>query len=309
MTRATMTGNHATHFPHLSSQDAPARTAVILGAAGQLGTALQASAPESVEVRALTRQQLDVTDAQAVAKHPAFVGADVVINAAAYTDVDGAEEHVDAAYALNAVAPGLLAARAAAEGSHFIHVSTDYVFGESALRRPWTPTDPTNPHTAYGKTKRAGELAVFNATAQATVVRTAWVWSGPTQPQAKDFVSTMLNLENRTAPDGTIKVVNDQHGNPTFVGDLAAALWECALRPVPGIFHVTGSGTATWNDLAREVFRAVGADPTRVLMCDSSEFPTPARRPAWSVLDGQAWVEAGFAPLPEWRDALTKVLT
>lgn len=301
-----------------------ARTAVaVTGAGGQLGTALLRRAPEGVSVAALRRGDLDVTDEAAVAAHPALAGADVVINAAGYTDVDGAESDEAAAMAANADAPAHLARRCAATGAHLIHVSTDYVFGPGAApdggnvpegmppsseSGPWRPDDPARPDTVYGRTKLRGEELVRASGAAATIVRTAWVYSGPTQPEARDFVSTMLALEEKGRPDGTIKVVADQHGNPTFVDDLADALWELALRPVPGTFHVTGGGATTWHGLAREVFALAGADPERVRPCGTADFPRPAPRPAWSVLDGGTWADAGFTPLPGWRDALRRAL-
>ena len=312
--------------------------AVVVGAGGQLGTALRRRMPGAgVDVTWLTREDLDVADAGAVAAHPALRGADVVINAAAWTDVDGAEtpEGEAGAERINAVAPGLLARRCAEEGAFFLHVSTDYVFGEgagqgekgaAAARRPLRADDPTSPDTTYGRTKLAGERAVLDAVAEArlraAIVRTAWVFSGPTQPEAPDFVSTMLRLEERgrvgEGPE-SINVVDDQHGSPTFVDDLADALWQLALRPVGGGFHVTGTGAATWHDVASEVFAMAselrGGDAAeskaaraRVRPCTSEEFPRPAKRPAWSVLDGGAWVDAGFAPLPEWRDGLRRSL-
>ncbi len=307
---------------------------LVVGSAGQLGTAMLRRMPlgggRRIEVRGVARADLDVADEAAVMAHPALAGVDVVVNAAAWTDVDGAEtpEGEAAAHAVNAVAPGLLARRCAREGAHLVHVSTDYVFGEGESGdrrplRPLRPTDPTAPDTAYGRTKLAGERAVLDAGAGATIVRTAWVYSGPTQPDAPDFVSTMLRLEERGRPDGTIDVVDDQHGNPTFVDDLADALWELVLRPVPGVFHVTGAGRATWHELASEVFAVVakqrGGDATevaaateaaraRVRPCTSEQFPRPAKRPEWSVLDGSAWAAAGFAPLPEWRDGLRRAL-
>ncbi|MFD5868028.1 dTDP-4-dehydrorhamnose reductase [Corynebacterium sp. NPDC060344] len=288
------------------------RRVVVVGAGGQLGTALRRRVPGSgVDVAWLARADLDVADAAAVASHPALRGADVVINAAAWTDVDGAEtpEGGAGAHRINAVAPGLLARRCEAEGAFFVHVSTDYVFGEVAgvPRRPLRADDPTSPDTAYGRTKLAGERAVLDAAPGAAIVRTAWVFSGPTQPDAPDFVSTMLRLQAR---GGSIDVVDDQHGNPTFVDDLADALWRLALRPVAGTFHVTGTGAATWHEVASEVFALAAGESARerVRPCTSEQFPRPAKRPAWSVLDGSAWADAGFEPLPAWRDGLRRAL-
>lgn len=301
------------------------RRAVVVGAGGQLGTALQSLDWPGFDVTFADRARLDVGDEAAVMGSGLFDDADVVVNAAAWTDVDGAEEPAGEAAArrVNALAPGLLARRCAREGAFLVHVSTDYVFGGAAGaggesgRRPLRPDDPARPDTAYGRTKLAGERAVLAEAAEsglrAAVVRTAWVYSGPTQPAAPDFVSTMLRLEAR---GGGVDVVADQHGNPTFVGDLAAAVVALASRPAEGVFHVTGTGAATWHELAAEVFAVAaelrGEDPAaaraRVRPCTTDRFPRPAPRPAWSVLDGSSWTEAGFAPLPEWRGALRRAL-
>lgn len=299
----------------------------ITGAAGQLGTALQCDPfAADVEVRALTRAQLDITDLAAVEATPLLDDVDIIINAAAATDVDGAESDPGSAHLINALGPKYLAARAKKEDAYLIHISTDYVFGDVAIdemtgqRRALRVDDFTAPRTMYGRTKLVGESNVHDSGARFAILRTAWVWSGPTQPEAKDFVSTMIRLAETATDDqgnpAIIKVVDDQHGNPTFVGDLAGAIWELSERVLSepssaptGTFHVTGSGEATWFEVAREVFRLTGHDPQRVVACTSSEFPRPAPRPAWSVLDGSAWSEVGLHALPEWQDTLRAVLT
>lgn len=300
----------------------------IVGAAGQVGTALRnADTALDVELRALTRADLDVTDAAAVAATPALSDVDVIINTAAATDVDGAEANPGPAHRLNALAPKYLANRAAEEDAYLVHLSTDYVFGDNpaggtavGTRRPLRVDDPTAPQTVYGRTKLEGENNIRASGARAAILRTAWVWSGPTQPEVQDFVSTMIGLagksEDATGAPLRIKVVNDQHGSPTFAGDLADAIWRLValavadLNSAPvGTFHVTGSGEATWYQLAREVFALTGHDPDCVSPCTSSEFPRPARRPAWSVLDGAKWRETGLGALPEWQDTLRAILS
>lgn len=292
---------------------------VIVGAAGQLGVALQACPQaEAFEVVALSRSQLDVASAESVASSDALSDASVIINAAAYTDVDGAETAPESAHLVNALGPKYLAARAKQEGAYLIHVSTDYVFGDvvrSGPSRPLQIDDDTVPNTMYGRTKLVGEANVVDSGADAVIVRTAWVWSGPTQPEAKDFVSTMIGLARGGAAEGSIiNVVDDQRGNPTFVGDLAEGIWQLAERAVSGdavrgVVHATGSGDATWFDVARAVFAAIGEDPERVRACTSAEFPRPARRPAWSVLSPDSWLTAGLSPLPEWEATLRRVLS
>ncbi|QGU02699.1 dTDP-4-dehydrorhamnose reductase [Corynebacterium kalinowskii] len=270
---------------------------IVVGGSGQLGQALLRTAPEGVSVLGLSRGEFDLT-AMDVEK---LAGADVIINAAAYTDVDGAEANPELAHEVNAVAPGKLAEVATAQSSHLIHISTDYVFGGDAPRRPLLVDDLKRPNTVYGRTKLAGEQSVFAACPDAAVVRTAWLFTGDLLPH-KDFVSTMLRLAREG--NGPINVVNDQWGNPTCAIDLAGSLWRIAERRIPGVFHGVGSGYCTWFDLARETFAVCGADPERVNPCSTSEFPRPAPRPAWSVLDASTWLAADLPALPEWRSAL-----
>ncbi|WP_448851439.1 dTDP-4-dehydrorhamnose reductase [Corynebacterium sp. 335C] len=275
---------------------------VVTGARGQLGTALRALAPEAV---ALGRRDLDLADAAAVDAHPALAGARVVVNCAAHTAVDAAESDPDPEWSANRDAPANLARRCAEEGAHLIHVSTDYVFGSAAPRRPLRPDDATAPDTVYGASKLAGERAVLASGAAATIVRTAWVWTGPRWPGG-DFATTMLRL---AAERDRLDVVDDQHGSPTWAPHLAAGLLELAADPVPGVLHAAGGGAATWCDLAREVLAAAGHDPAKVHPCTTADFPRPAPRPPWSVLDCSSWADAGLAPLPEWRAGVAAALS
>ncbi|MFT4126382.1 MAG: dTDP-4-dehydrorhamnose reductase [Gordonia sp. (in: high G+C Gram-positive bacteria)] len=296
-------------------------TSWIVGAAGQLGTALRDRAdraPRGSAVRALTSADIDLTDPASVAT--ALTGlrpGDVVINAAAYTDVDGAETDADTAAAVNTTGPGLLARACARADAWLIHVSTDYVFtgppaGSAGAGRPVpaTPYEPDDlaadatPPTVYGATKLAGERAARSADPAATVIRTAWVYTGG--PQSRDFVGTMRRLERDRA---TISVVDDQTGSPTYARDLADGLWELARggrRPaVAGAtLHATNAGAVTWWGVARAVFAEVGADPERVHPCGTDDFPRPAPRPAYSVLSQRSWTAAGLTPLRDWSAAL-----
>lgn len=279
---------------------------LITGAGGQLGHHLATRlAPGPDEVVALTRAQLDITDAAAVEAAIATHRPDVVVNAAAYTAVDAAETDEATAARVNAAAPGLLAAALARHGGRLIQVSTDYVFAgdrSPASAAPtatggYEPGDPTGPRTAYGRTKLAGEAAALAALpGRTTVVRTAWVHGGP----GPNFVATMLRLE-RERP--TVDVVADQLGSPTWAGDLAAALIELGRLDVAvPVLHYAGAGQASWHELAQAVFVAAGADPARVHPVTSDQFPRPAARPAWSVLSTAAWTGAGLtapAPWPE----------
>ncbi len=248
----------------------------------------------------VTSAELDITDRDAVGA--AVTAGSIVINCAAYTAVDAAETDEDRALSVNAVGPANLAQACAEAGARLVHVSTDYVFdGTSDV--PYRPGDPTAPRSAYGRTKLAGEHAVLDALPTATVVRTAWVYTGV----GSDFVSTMRRLERER---DTVRVVDDQVGSPTYSWDLAGGLLELAAAdsPMPPILNLTNAGTASWFELARAVFAGVGADPERVEPCSSAEFVRPAPRPSYSVLSPDAWSESGLTPLRDWRDALADAL-
>jgi dTDP-4-dehydrorhamnose reductase len=276
------------------------RTVLVTGSHGQLGRHLLARATAAgVKVRGVGSAEVDITDPSSVAA--AVEPGSVVINCAAYTAVDAAESDEETAAAVNGTGPGVLATACAEAGAHLIHVSTDYVFAGDGTE-PYRVDAPTGPRTAYGRTKLAGERAVLERLPSAHVVRTAWVYTGA----GSDFVATMLRLERER---DTVRVVDDQLGCPTYARDLADGLLELASRtdddPVAGgVLHATNAGEATWYDLARAVFEQAGADPARVQPCGSDEFVRPAPRPAYSVLDGNAWAAAGLTPLRPWRDAL-----
>lgn len=293
----------------------------IVGAGGQLGTALRTSAAAPGHIRSLTSADIDITERDAVGAALAGLGAgDVVINCAAHTDVDSAESAADAAAAVNTCGPGLLAGVTATAGAWLIHISTDYVFGGAAAggvsdaertgparTDAYEPADTGSgpgPDTVYGRTKLDGERRALSADPRTTVVRTAWVYTGG--PADRDFVGTMRRLE---AARDTVDVVDDQVGSPTYVRDLADGLWELvAAGPRPQVtgtvLHATNAGRATWYEVARAVFAEVGADPQRVHPCTTDKFPRPAPRPAFSVLGQSSWTGAGLTALRGWSDAL-----
>jgi dTDP-4-dehydrorhamnose reductase len=265
---------------------------------------------QTVFCRGLTIDELDITDPFAVkdtvAEWCRVVRSDsadhrvVVLNAAAYTAVDKAEQDEETAYAVNATAPALLAQACAANGAQLLHVSTDYVFpGDRVGGPPYDVDDETGPTSAYGRTKLAGEQAVRELLPDASwVVRTAWVY-GVT---GHNFVKTMARLERERE---TLDVVADQHGSPTWSRDLAKGLWALAREDAPaGTYHCTGSGETTWHGFAQAVFEELGADPARVQPTTTDQYPTPARRPPYSVLSPRAWQEAGLPVMPHWREAL-----
>ncbi|MES1170073.1 MAG: dTDP-4-dehydrorhamnose reductase [Leifsonia sp.] len=268
---------------------------LVTGAVGMLGRDLQ-QALSGREVTALSRAELDITDAAAVRK--AVSGHDVVFNAAAYTDVDGAETHESEAMAINATGVENLARAAAAHGARLVTISTDYVF-DGAATAPYREDTPRDPINAYGRSKAAGEQLALAAHPGGTfVVRTAWLYGAG----GGNFAATMLHL---AASNPTVSVVDDQHGQPTWTADLAAKLVELMDADAPaGIYHGTNAGQTTWYGFARAVFEQAGLDPDRVLPTDSASFVRPARRPAYSVLGHDGWARAGLQPMRPWAEAL-----
>jgi len=293
---------------------------VVTGAGGQLATDLSllltrdaGAAPATLSGwQQLSIDELDLTDAAAVRAvvldQARAAGGDlVVVNAAAWTDVDGAESREDEAYAVNAAGVAHLAAACATVQARLVHVSTDYVFPGDVLpgdgHAPYEPDDATGPRSAYGRTKLAGEQAVRALLpAGGYVVRTAWLYGAA----GNNFVKTMARLEGERE---TVDVVDDQHGSPTWSADLAAGLADLvATRPKPGVYHAANAGSTTWYGLARAVFEELGADPHRVRPTTTDAFPRPAPRPAYSVLSTRSWQAAGLRPLRPWREALRLAL-
>lgn len=276
--------------------------ALITGANGQLGRALQGCAPGGADVIATDVAELDICDADAVRAFVADHRPDVIINAAAYTAVDKAEGEEDAALRINAHAVANLSAAARNIDARFVHVSTDFVFdGRSGV--PYAPDAPTAPISAYGRTKLAGEIA---AGPDALIVRTAWVY-GVT---GGNFVRTMLRL---MAERDEVRVVADQIGTPTFAGALADALWTLDAARATGIHHYTDSGAASWYDFAvaiQEEALSLGllTRAVPVLPIATSDYPTPAARPHYSVLDKASTFAILGAPAPHWRANLRHML-
>jgi dTDP-4-dehydrorhamnose reductase len=248
----------------------------------------------------LTRHELDITDGAAVRAAIGRLRPATVVNCAAWTAVDEAEQHEGRALAVNGRGPGYIAAACAATGARLVHVSTDYVFGGDA-RRPYREDDPPGPRTAYGRTKLAGESAVRRLLpGSGYVVRTAWLYGA----HGPNFVRTMIGLARQGR---AVTVVADQHGQPTWAADAAAKIIELACSAAPaGVYHATSSGETTWCGLAQEVFLLAGADPGLVKPAASHAYPRPAPRPAYSVLGHAAWAAAGVKPICDWRDALRR---
>ncbi len=277
---------------------------VVTGAGGQVGRLLAAEAGRrGYRVAALTRSDFDITDPAAVDRQVA--GGDVVVNCAAFTNVDAAESAPEEAQAINAVGPQNLARACARAGARLVHISTDYVFG-GELRRPYEISDPTGPINVYGRSKLDGELAVHAALPEAHVVRTSWVFTGGPGPGGSDFVAVMREL---AATDRTVDMVADQTGSPTYAHDLVSALLDIAGGHIRApLLHVANAGWASRFDQARAVFAALGADPERVRPVDTAAVLRPARRPVFSALGMGESVRAGLTPLRPWREALHAAL-
>lgn len=269
---------------------------LITGASGMLGRDLQ-NALSGRDFTPLGHADLDITDFDAVRE--AMGDHDIVINAAAYTQVDDAEENEDEAFEINATGAENLAIAASQTGARLVHLSSDYVFDGTASA-PYAETAALHPISAYGRTKAAGEQRVLSAhRGGAFVVRTAWLYGA----HGPNFAKTMLRL---AANHETVSVVNDQFGQPTWTGDLARQIVELIDTDAsPGIYHASNSGEASWFDFAREIFRVAGLDPRRVNHTSSSEYLRPAPRPNYSVLGHYAWGHAGLSPMRNWKAALS----
>jgi len=280
---------------------APCRMKLLItGAAGMLGTDVQAAAlAAGDEVVALARADLDISDPAAVESAVTAAAPDAVINCAAYTKVDAAEEHPDDAAAVNATGAGNLAQATAAAGAWLVHVSTDYVFDGTKTSGPYVESDPTGPRSVYGSTKLLGEHAIAIAAPEShTIVRSSWLFGnhGPC------FPATMLRLGSQR---DELNVVDDQRGSPTFTPDLAQALLTLARTRVLGVTHVAGGGECTWFEFAREILR-LGGSAMRVHPITTAEYPLPAQRPAYSVLRSE---RGGEVPvLRDWHEGLAQYM-
>lgn len=277
---------------------------LIVGAEGQLGHDLMdVVAAAGHDVVGMDLPAIDITDPSSVAAAMNTVRPDVVVNAAAYTAVDAAEEHEATALQVNGVGPGVLAqAVSSRPGVRLVHISTDYVFDGSATS-PYAEDAPTNPASAYGRTKAVGEEEVLTKLPdRGFVVRTAWLYG----QNGGNFVKTMLKL---AADRETLAVVDDQRGQPTWSRDLAGQIEALMAADAPaGVYHGTSSGETTWFDFTREIFRLAGLDPERVQPTTTDKFPRPAPRPAYSVLGHQRWEEIGVTPIRHWQEALVEAL-
>lgn len=286
--------------------------ALVTGSQGQLARALEEafSAMPDIDLHAVGRPELDLAVAGRAERVIRGIRPNAVINAAAYTAVDKAEAEPEAAFAINASGAGEVAASAAAVGAPIIHLSTDYVF-DGRANTPYVEDAPVNPINVYGRSKLAGEGAVRAATPQHLILRSSWIFS----PFGHNFVKTMLRL---AADRDEVRVVADQHGCPTGAASLASAItaildcWKGG-QPV-GLgqtYHLAGAGACSWADLAEEVFAAsrdAGGPSATVIPITTEEFPTPAPRPRYSVLDSSRFAQDFDFAMPRWQDEVRGVV-
>ena len=266
-------------------------------------TARQAGEPTGIELDATNRAVLDLGDLTAITDYIVLSRPDIIVNAAAYTAVDKAESDVDTAVAINSTAVGAIADAARKVGARFVHISTDFVFDGQASS-PYPVDAPVAPLGVYGRTKYAGEVAAL--TADALIVRTAWVYANG----GHNFVTTMLRL---MAEREEVRVVDDQFGTPTWANSLAEAIWQMIGNNASGIYHYTDSGSASWYEFAvaiQENALAVGLLTRRAKLTPitTADYPTTARRPAYSVLDKSCTTALLGREAPDWRINLHRML-
>jgi len=278
-------------------------TWLVAGGTGQLGLAICRELDnQGIPFVSADSSEMDITKPLLVDQLVDFLKPEVIINAAAYTNVDGAESDAERASLVNGNGPENLALAARSVGAVFAHVSTDYVFSGSG-KAPYLESELVAPSSAYGKSKALGEQNVMDAySAKSYVFRTAWLYSA----NRKNFAKTIT----RKALAGIeAKVVNDQLGQPTFAGDVAKRIVDSVLNQIPfGIYHATNSGSASWFDFAREIYQLAGADVELVSAVGSEFLSQVAKRPAYSVLSHQRWIEEGIEPMRDWKIALEEAM-
>lgn len=275
---------------------------IVTGANGQLGKELRqlAATQPQQQFHFFGRDELDIADAAAVDKVVEETNAKFVINCAAYTAVDRAETEWEQALAINCTGAANLAAACKRTGARFVHISTDYVFAGTA-DTPYKETDTIDPVNAYGRTKQQGEDAVMAANNDAIIIRTSWVYS----EFGNNFVKTMIRLMGSRPEVG---VVADQYGSPTYAADLAAAILHITNNTwVPGIYHYSNDGTITWFEFAQAIAQIIQSN-CMVKPLTTAEYPTPAKRPAYSVMDKSKFTQTLGISLKPWRESLEQCI-
>lgn len=268
---------------------------LIFGAAGQLGSELCEQLKEKHEVLGLSRLEADITQLEQVLEKAKNFSPDVIINAAAYTDVDGCENNKDQAFFVNAIGARNVAIASREVGAKLVHISTDYVF-DGEKDGPYFEYDPPRPINVYGWSKLLGEQMVKEQCPQSFILRVAWLYSA----RRKNFVITMLKLAKERQE---IRVVNDQWGTPTFVGDVARQIEVLIETDSYGLYHCTSQGSCTRYEFAQEIFRLAGV-LVKVIPVSSADFPTQAKRPRNSVLENFMLKIQGLDIMPHWRESL-----
>lgn len=277
---------------------------LITGANGQLGKCFKRTLEDNgIDYVALSRTNLDITDITLVTESIKSIKPDVVINTAAYTNVEEAEVDSDQAFRINQSGAANVAIASKSVGAKLVHFSTDYVFSGDGIS-PWQVNDSTDPLSVYGQSKLAGELEILKEYSEnSLIIRTAWLYSS----YGKNFYKTML--AKALSSDEVVRVVNDQLGQPTSALDLAELTVNAVTKNIAsGVFHGTNGGSCSWFEFAKYIFEIAGEDTARVTPVLSSQFKTKAQRPKYSVLDNQEWSEFGILPLGHWKDSVQKVL-
>lgn len=274
-------------------------TLLVTGANGQLGRELLHMSHDQVRIVGFGRDKLDITNLEQCREVLGNIRPDGIIHAAAYTAVDKAESEPDEAYRVNAVGTRNLAIVSEEIGAKLVYVSTDYVF-DGTGRTPYNEYDNTNPQSIYGKSKRAGEVLLQSLSSRYFIVRTSWVYG----KYGQNFVKTMLKLASER---DSVTVVADQFGSPTYTRDLAAFLVQLIQSEYYGIYHASNSGTCSWYEFAQAIFEESGIT-IRTEPCTTEQFPRPAPRPAYSVMDHSAIRQNGLQDLRPWREALRDFL-
>lgn len=282
------------------------RRLALIGAGGMLGSMVARSAPAGWEVLALQRPEFDLTDREQVDRVLDRLAPEVIINCAAFTQVDACETQEALATRINGDGPGYLAQAAKRLGAVLVHITTDYVF-DGTKTEPYREDDPTNPLSAYGRSKRAGELAILKSgLEQYFIIRTSWLFG----PDGKNFVETILRLAQEREE---LRVVADQVGSPTYTADLAAAIFRLLATQEYGIYHVSNQGACSWHEFAGEIvarFTQLSGQVKikNIVPIATLEYPLPAKRPGYSLLSKHKYEATVGAGLPPWQDALQRYL-
>ncbi|AIE74567.1 dTDP-4-dehydrorhamnose reductase [Synechocystis sp. PCC 6714] len=277
-----------------------------MGATGQVGRELATPLSRFGQVQGGTRATFDLAQPATLVEKIRAFAPDIIVNSAAYTAVDRAETEPELAHAVNALAPQAIAKVAREIGAYLVHISTDYVF-DGSQSSPYRETDATNPLGVYGQSKRRGEIAIVASGCDFLIVRTAWVYG---VEGAGNFVKTMVRLGKEREE---VRVVADQIGSPTWAKDLAQAIATLAQQRAQGIYHYTNSGVASWYDFAVAIFEEVKnlgipLQVERIIPITTADYPTPAQRPAYSVLSHQKLLQVLPVPPPHWRTSLRAML-